>query len=711
VECTKQLEERERRLRDSEERYRSFIEQSTEGIWRLKLEEPVPMGLRPDEQVERFYHHGYLAECNDAMARMYGYTQAEEIVGARLGDLFPPSIRKNVEYLKAFIRSGYQLTDAEFEEVDRHGDTKHFLSSLTGIAENEALGRVWGSQRDITERKQREEALQLSETRFRAIIEQSPLSIQILSPDGRTLEVNRAWEELWGVTLEDIAGYNLLEDQQLVTKGIMPYVQRGFAGEPTPIPPIIYDPNETIPGLTSREEPKRWVSAFIYPVRDEAGNVREVILMHDDITEHKQAEEVRARLAAIVESSDDAIIGKTLEAIITNWNRGAQKIYGYSAEEVVGKPINILVPPDRPDEIPKIMEKLRRGESINHYETVRITKDRRLLDVSLTISPIKDTAGNIVGASTIARDITERKGAEEARARQAHQETLRADVSYALSGSKTLQTMLQRCTEAMVQHLDAAFARVWTLNEEEGVLELQASAGMYTHTDGFHSRVPVGRFKIGLIAQERRPHLTNTVTRDPRVSDKEWAKREGMVAFAGYPLILEDRLVGVVAMFALKELEEDTIGALGSVADIIAQGIERKRAEEEIHRLNKQLERRVRQRTAQLAESNKELESFSYSVSHDLRAPLRHISGFAEMLQRRAGSTLDESSRRYLQTILESTEHAGVLIDSLLSFSRVGRAEMRSTVVDMDRLVREELNALRFETQERKISWRVGEVP
>ena len=262
--------------------------------------------------------------------------------------------------------------------------------------------------------EERERKLRESEERYRSFIEQSPLCIHILSPDGRTLQVNRAWEELWGVTLDDIAGYNLLEDQQLVAKGIMPYVQRGFAGEPTPIPPIMYDPNETIPGLTSREEPKRWVSAFIYPVRDEAGNVREVILMHDDITEHKQAEEVRARLAAIVESSDDAIIGKTLEAIITNWNRGAQRIYGYSAEEVVGKPINILVPPDRPDEIPKIMEKLRRGEAINHYETVRVTKDGRRLDISLTISPIREPSGNIVGASTIARDITESKRAEEA---------------------------------------------------------------------------------------------------------------------------------------------------------------------------------------------------------------------------------------------------------------------------------------------------------
>jgi PAS domain-containing protein len=123
------------------------------------------------------------------------------------------------------------------------------------------------------------------------MIEQSPLSIQILSPDGWTLQVNGAWQELWGVTLDDIAGYNLLEDQQLVAKGIMPYIQRGFAGEPTPIPPIMYDPDETIPGLSSYEEPKRWVRAFIYPVKDEAGNVREVVLMHEDVTERKQAEE------------------------------------------------------------------------------------------------------------------------------------------------------------------------------------------------------------------------------------------------------------------------------------------------------------------------------------------------------------------------------------------------------------------------------------
>jgi PAS domain S-box-containing protein len=280
AERTQQLEERERELRESEERYRSFIEQTTEGIWRFELEEPISTSLTSDEQVECFYCHGYLAECNDAMARMYGYARAEELVGARLGDLLPSSIPENVEYLRAFVRSGYRLTGAESQEVDRYGNIKYFSNNITGIIENESLLHVWRSQQDITERKQGEQA--------------------------------------------------------------------------------------------------------------------------------------RSRLAAIVESSDDAILSKTLDGIVTSWNRGAQEIYGYSVEEIVGKPIFVLAPPDRYNEMSDILEKVRRGEHIEHYETVRLKKDGDRINVSITVSPITDSVGNVVGASTIARDITERKRAEEA---------------------------------------------------------------------------------------------------------------------------------------------------------------------------------------------------------------------------------------------------------------------------------------------------------
>jgi two-component system sensor histidine kinase VicK len=145
----------------------------------------------------------------------------------------------------------------------------------------------------------------------------------------------------------------------------------------------------------------------------EDGQITGAVVSFRDITDHKRAEEARARLAAIVQSSDDAIIGKTPDGIVTSWNRGAQRLYGYSAEEVVGQHISILVPPNHSNDVPNLLERLRRGERISHYETVRATKDGKLLDVSLTLSPIKDSQGNTTASSTIARDMTERKRAEK----------------------------------------------------------------------------------------------------------------------------------------------------------------------------------------------------------------------------------------------------------------------------------------------------------
>jgi PAS domain S-box-containing protein len=174
-------------------------------------------------------------------------------------------------------------------------------------------------------------------------------------------------------------------------------------------------------------------------------------------------------------------------------------------------------------------------------------------------------------------DIEDRKRAQDAQARQAG---VRADVSAAFSKPTHLGEILRGCAEAIVHHLDAAFARIWMLNKDESMLELQASAGMYTRLDGSYSRIPVGDLKVGAIAREKKAHLTNDVMNDPRVNDKGWAQSNGMVAFAGYPLVVEDRLIGVVALFARSSLSESILDTLASVADTIAQGIERKRAEE-----------------------------------------------------------------------------------------------------------------------------------
>jgi serine phosphatase RsbU (regulator of sigma subunit) len=190
--------------------------------------------------------------------------------------------------------------------------------------------------------------------------------------------------------------------------------------------------------------------------------------------------------------------------------------------------------------------------------------------------------------------IIERQRTQERLQEQLRLAAFGRDVGLALSQGDSLPDMLRRCAEAMVRHLDGALARIWTLNEADNVLELQASAGLYTHTDGTHSRVPVGRYKIGLIAQERKPHLTNAVLADPRVHDQEWARREGLVAFAGYPLLVEDRLVGVMALFARQPLSEATLGAMASVANGVALGVERKRAQERL--LEQLIERKQAER-------------------------------------------------------------------------------------------------------------------
>ena len=165
--------------------------------------------------------------------------------------------------------------------------------------------------------------------------------------------------------------------------------------------------------------------------------------------------------------------------------------------------------------------------------------------------------GEFLGYIGSCIDIHDRKQAEEAILERSRLSALSADIGTILIQNNTLPDTLKQCSEALVHHLDAAFARIWTLNREKKVLELQASAGMYTHLDGSHSQIPVGQFKIGLIAQERQPHFTNNVIGDPRVHDQEWAAREGIVAFAGYPLIVENQVVGVMGLFSRHWLFRD----------------------------------------------------------------------------------------------------------------------------------------------------------
>ncbi|HEU4681443.1 MAG TPA: PAS domain S-box protein, partial [Gemmatimonadales bacterium] len=195
--------ETEAALRESEERYRAFIEQTAEGVWRIELPEPVSVNLPEEEQIARFYRDGVLAECNDAMARMYGFTHAQELVGARLEDLLPRSDPNNLAFLRAFVRSGYRLTDAESHERDRQGGERYFLNNLIGIVVNRHIVRAWGSQRDVTTRRQADAALQASEARFRSIYESGMIGIAFWDGE-RMTEANDALLSVLGYTRHDL---------------------------------------------------------------------------------------------------------------------------------------------------------------------------------------------------------------------------------------------------------------------------------------------------------------------------------------------------------------------------------------------------------------------------------------------------------------------------------------------------------------------------
>jgi PAS domain S-box-containing protein len=201
------------------------------------------------------------------------------------------------------------------------------------------------------------------------------------------------------------------------------------------------------------------------PLYDTSGTLIGAVNMLINITDRKRSDMQAQRLAAIVESSDDAIVSKDLNGIITSWNRGAELLFGYTAEEVIGKPITILIPPDRIDEEPEIIECVRRGERVDHYDTVRRRKDGSLINISLTVSPVRGADGRIIGASKIARDITERKRAQE------QQRLLVKEMKHRIKNS--LATVQAIATQTLNQHADerdAFIARLHALGNAHDLL-------------------------------------------------------------------------------------------------------------------------------------------------------------------------------------------------------------------------------------------------
>ncbi|HXR07560.1 MAG TPA: PAS domain S-box protein, partial [Candidatus Acidoferrum sp.] len=408
----------------------------------------------------------------------------------------------------------------------------------------------------------------------------------------------------------------------------------------------------------------RWCSARGAAVRTAEGRPTRMIGWITDITERKRTEAGAAQVAAIVESSSDAIISKDLHGTILTWNAAAERLFGYGAEEVIGRNIALLIPENYRAAGMAILEKVRKGEGMQHYEATRLKKDGKGLAVSLTISPVRDAAGNIVGTSKIVRDISESKRAEEA---------LRSASAYA-----------RRLIEASLDPLV-------TISPEGKITDVNEASVQAT-----------GVSRDKLIGSDFSDYFT-----EPAKAHDGYRKvfSEGYVR--DYPLAIRHLSGRVTEVLYNASVYQDGLGRVLGVFAAARDITQRKEAEAKVHQLNVELEQRVRERTAELTAANQELEAFSYSVSHDLRAPLRHIGGFADLLSRSAGPGLPDKSRHYLAEILDSTRQMGCLIDDLLLFSRMGRAGMKLEAVDLRQLVTEVRKQLEAESKDREVHWKL----
>lgn len=386
-------------------------------------------------------------------------------------------------------------------------------------------------------------------------------------------------------------------------------------------------------------------------------------------------------LSVTLRSIGDAVIATDQNGRVTFLNAAAESLTGHSTSEAVGRPMAEVfelihehtgATVDNP--VDAVLRTREPVELANQMLLVR--KDRSIVAIEDSAAPIREGNGELVGVVLVFRDVTARRFADRKLAIQHRQAQLVANVGTALASTADLPAQLQECTEAIVRHLDAAFARIWTLDSSGETLELRASAGLYTHLDGAHARVPVGAFKIGLIAHERVPHITNDVQHDPRVSDKAWAKREGMTAFAGYPLLLEGRLVGVVALFARRALESTTLGALASIADQVAVAIDRDAVERAIRGA-------IRARETLLA-----------IVSHDLRDPLGTI-GMSSILLQQTLPEADARSHKIVGTLNRAASRMTRMIGDLLDFASIdaGQLAIERSALSANDLVREAVDS------------------
>ncbi len=511
--------------------------------------------------------------------------------------------------------------------------------------EEATIVALLGVARDITQQKQAQDALIASRKRQQDILNSIYAFVGLFATDGVLVEANDAPFAVTGGKGSRATGRYLWDDygwsySPQVQERLKDALARAAHGEI-----VRYDE-----AVRLSEESYVTVDIQFAPLRGADGRVSQVVAFAVDISERKKAEAERAHLAQMVQSSDDAIISRSLDHRILSWNTGAEHLFGYAAEEVLGRELSLLVAPERMDRYLDMRAISSGGKPLAPHENTCVAKNGRRIDVWVSASSVHDERGERVAVSLILRDITEQKKLEAA----------------------------QRLASSV---LESAAEGIMITDRNKNIVAVNRA---FTEITGFTAEDAIGKDPrlLSSAAHPSSPYeaVWQAVNETGRWRGELWDRRKNGELYC--------ELLSLAAVC-------DERGGITHYCAIMMDVTQRKAAEAELQRLNAELEDRVAARTRQLESANKELASFSYSVSHDLRAPVRAIEGFSALVLEKAAARVDAETVNRLNRIRDNAQRMGSLIDDLLRLSRVSQREIERRNFDFTALATEAVSNLR----------------
>ena len=404
---------------------------------------------------------GTITSWNRAAERIFGYA-AHEVIGGPISVIIPPDRGSEEIDILQRISRGERIDHFQTSRMRKDGKRIDVSVTISPLVQD---GRIIGASkiaRDISDQKRLEREIHDQRARLQVTLRSIGDAVIVTNANGEVDYMNPVAEALTGWNVPDAHGqpleavFNIVNEttRRRVENPAARALQQGV---------VVGLANHTL--LIARGGLEYAIDDTAAPIRSESDDILGAVLVFRDVSASRASDDFRARLASIVQSSDDAIISKDLNGRITSWNPGAVKLFGYPAEEAIGRPISMVIPPDRLAEETTILEQLRRGERIEHFETVRITRDRRKIQVSLTVSPVFDAEGHVVGASKIARDITDRKRIErelaDARDRlKVHSEQLEKTVGERTAELQSAYRELEAFTYSVAHDLRSPLRRM-----------------------------------------------------------------------------------------------------------------------------------------------------------------------------------------------------------------------------------------------------------